>query len=1802
MTTIDHFTIIETFSDNGRKAVYRAVNQHSDETVILKLLRSRSADSQEVIRFKKEYLLLEKLSAQIEGIVRPIGLEERGGMLLLELEDIGGYSLDRIWAEKRPESQSFLRAMVSFIGILGEVHAQGVIHKDIKPANLIWNTATNKLLLIDFGLSEDSVSNDIESVKQTALPEGSLSYMSPEQTGRINRSIDFRTDYYSFGVTLYELAVGSRPYREDNAPEYLFSLMAKHPVPPHLATPEHASPALSHIIMKLLSKSPEERYQTADGIKADLLRCIHGETDFEPGGQDRRERFRLPQRLYGREAELVQASAFFDSVAGRPPRLLKIVGEAGTGKTVFVDGLRNAVSGENGRWAEGKCDPYNRSVPHAALIQAFRGLIVQMAAEETGNDVRHSEMAENLRRELDGSGILITRLIPELEAWIGASPELRTLAPAEDTSRFFLSFAAFVRGLLDDGRPLLLFLDDMHRADHAEIQLVERLMLDSKLRGLCVVWAYRPDELGEGHPLLEATERIRAVREVGKIELGLLGQEAVEALVADTLQADREKVRSLGEVVRLRTRGNALFAGEILREWHRDGLIVFNAPSGSWEWEAQRIAEMPVSEDVLGLLMERLSDLGPDMRRFLTLAAVLGAGFDASLLERTGEADRATVERCLEQAFEEELIVRYPFPESTASADSSARYRFRHDRIQQAAYELQPPGEIVQLHLRIGRVWLERLGADPSQHAKDLLEAMAHLNKGLVYIENEAERERLIRLNIEAAGIAKAAYGYDKAWALAKVATDLLGDARWALRPELTRSALFRYAEYGYLCRRIEEADQACAEWIAQTRNPLESAGLYEMQAASYFYLGLMKESLDSGRKGLALLGIRLPDHVRMTAVAAELGKVKLKLAATPLRRLEQSGEMSDPRVKLAMRLLIGMFPPAFISGEQPLFGLIVLKKTALTLKYGIAPESALAFTGYALLLSGLGDIQGAWTFGNLALRLNERFDDLRSRSATQVLTALFTRIWKEPWRRLPEAFGEAIDSGLRSGNLLYLAHACYYVNLWHPALDMKAQIEESEKHIALIANTGHHEALATAKLARQQWKGLAGLLENPLSFDDPHFSEAACLAQLESADYQSGIAIYHLYKMKQYFTAGHYNEAERYREQAEVYAGALAGSAFMEEYALYGFLISAYASPSLNAGANRRRQTVMGREFRRIRSWAAHNPHNFAWHELLLKAERARISERSDEAARLYDLACAEAENQGPVRYKALGFELAAAFHFQQGHIDYGTYLLGKAVYYYAVWGAEGKVRQLAQRYPQHTVSRTHERAQHGSFTASSDSIDLDVLMLASQAISREIELDHLLQALMEIVIKNAGAQRGCILLRQSPMMVEGRYIADADRISVVVRETTLYDPLPETLLRSVEESGKTLIVDDARTEPSLVGDPYIRLHRPRSIVCMPLINQNRTVAVIYLENNLVTGAFTQERLKVINLLSRDMVFSLENASLYEELEQSEAKYRELVDNIQDGIFMIQEERFVYVNAALAEMLGYGADEMLGAPYDAFIHPTDAERVERYYRSRIEGAETPSEYEAALAHRDGVRIVTAIHKVSGVFYRGKRAVQGTVKDITARKKAEQELRLHKENLEEIVAERTEELKRNNEELNRSLSLIERLSITDELTGLYNRRHFNAVFAGSVSRANKKRNSLACLMLDVDYYKKYNDTYGHYEGDQALKLVGEALRRSTSEGQSFAFRLGGEEFGILLPGIEREECEAFAEKVRQAVAALNIEHVQNPGIGILTVSVGAVWAKGGTDIEEERLYKTADEALYASKHTGRNQVTVLEYD
>lgn len=1807
MIAIDKYQILETISENYGKSVYRCRDGISQETYILKVLKSEFAGQEEVMRFKQEYKMLKELSESDQGVIKPFKLEEQNGFYFMVLEDIHGRSLKRIMADERLDLDTILKFTIKLVEILGAIHEQNVIHKDIKPSNIVWNREQDVVQVIDFELAV-KLTKEKQEFQNSGVMEGSLLYISPEQTGRMNRNVDYRTDYYSLGVCLYEMVTGIKPFESEEMLEQIYSIIAKEAIAPVTVTGGKISKSLSAIIMKLMEKSSEDRYRSAYGIKADLQKCLAGQEDFEIGKEDRLNIFQIPETIYGREEDMKDLVDAFRRSLRSNPQIMLVSGDAGVGKTALVHELHKYISQEKGLFAEGKFDQFNKNIPYSAIIQAFRRLISQLMS---GPDEEYKRSVEiSLKRALNGNGSLITGLIPELEKWIGVQPEIEHLNPAEETNRFFMTFAHFIEGISDHERPLVLFLDDVQWADVSTMQLVQKLVLDNHLQKCFIICSYRQDEITQGHPLFISREKIEASREVGQIKLNSLSARNVESLVADTLFTDSVRVKELSEIIYLRTKGNSFFVNEFLKDLYRNGYLFFDELHGVWNWDLEQIMNLHVNDNIVDFLMRKLKNMPEDVRRIMMLGAAIGDKFDFNLLSLIGQEDRGFIAGSLMKAVEEDILIPTDSNYSMLSAlieekEEAAerlhiRFRFQHDRIQQAFYQMLDTETSKRLHLTIGRLMQKHLS--PEETEEKIVDIATHMNKGIEFISEKDEITQVIQLNLKAAKKAKAAFGYDSAFVLLEAALSLLAtENSWQEDERQTAEIYQLYSECGYLTQHIEAADRTCAVLLRHTHNSFAIAQIYEMQANHYTYLGMMKESINSGRLGLQALGIKIPKKVGMALVLKEFVKVKANLRGRTLEEILAKPEITDPEVRLIMRLLINFIPPTFISGETALFGFVVLKKVGLTLKYGNSPESALAFIGYSILLSGFGDLKGAFDFGRLGIRINDKFNDLQWKGAAHVLYTLFCHTWTEPWDTLQDWYKTSIESSLRAGDWLYLAHSCFYVNLWNPTMDITTNLQESGRTIAMIENTKYKEALATAKLSRQQLLGLAGELPDNLSFNDADFNEEDYVRQLEEAKYYSGIAIYYIYKMKLLFTYESYKSALVYIDKAYKIIGTLAGSAFMEEFALYTFLNLAYCYKDLSAVDQVKAKRRMRKEYSRVKKWAKHSPGNFKQHEYLMQAEWARISGKQELAGRFYDLAIETSEQGDFVRYKALTNELAAKFYYNKNFKEFATYLLRQALYYYSVWGAKGKIRHLNEHYPDTVNQIVNKQFLHGkTITDFTENIDLNSMIMASQAISKEIELNNLLEALMEIVIKNAGAQRGCILMRSSSsLLVEGEYKSEDDKVTVLMHDNVQFNNLPESILKAVEESKEPLIYNDAFSETQFVNDPYIVKYRPKSLVCMPLLNQNKVIAIIYLENNLVTGVFTKERMRIINLLSREMVFSLENASLYSDLERSEEKYRELVNNMVDGIFITQDEKCMYVNTALAQMLGYEMEEMLEQPFRDFVSPEDRDQVMHYYGRRVEGKNAPHEYETRLIHKDKIQEIVVIHKVTLINYRNKPAIQGTVKDITERKKAEEELKRHKEHLEELVGERTRELELNNDELNKYIQLIEKISITDELTGLYNRRHFNKIFQEEVEKAASEREYLTCIMLDIDHYKKYNDTYGHYEGDEVLRKLGKKIKELAGRANDFVFRLGGEEFGMIISGITQEESYEYAEGLRSSIESMGIEHATSSSSGVITVSVGVAAVKVD-GLREEDIYKLADEALYQSKTSGRNRVTLFE--
>lgn len=1777
------YTVIEEIADNGSKAIYRCIDNLSGQTVIAKVLGAKASTYEAVMRIKKEYKMLSELKGVVEGVIRPIQLEERGGFFVLTLEDIDGQSLRNIIRDEQLELSTILRLAIKIVDIVGRIHEQQIIHKDLKPANLIWNRQSDQIQIIDFDLSV-RLTNEKQEFQNAGLMEGTLSYISPEQTGRINRNIDYRSDFYSLGVVLYEMVTSQKPYPSDSVAEQLYSIIAKKPNSPYDITQGQVSRPLSDIIMKLLEKSPEDRYRSAYGIKADLRKCYDPQAAFQIGHEDRLSLFHIPQRLHGRDQELARMREILTKGIKEQVQLALVSGEAGIGKTAFVNELHSFISKERGYFIQGKFEQYNKNIPYSAIIQAFRTLLVQYLK---GLPEEMQQLQSALRNGLGNNAGVITKWLPELEQILGIQPMVEPLNPTEENNRFFLSFIRFLEGLTAGQRPLILFLDDLQWADVSSIQLVGRLMESSSLKKLFIIGSYRPNEVNPGHPLMTALEEIEKQMTIHHIQLTSLSAEHVQYLIEDTLNTTNVNIiEPLRENIYHQTKGNPFFIHEILKDLYKNKAIFFDDQLGTWNLNQTQVKQMTMNEDLIDYLIQKMQTLPVHMQRILGLAASIGRSFDWQILHLVSDATTTVIIESLMQAVQEDIITplhsNYQMLSSTEEVSPELKqldipFAFGHDKLQQALYQMIDPQSRQSLHLQIGWLLLDHWSVDKVR--ENSMDIAGHLNKGVSLVNSVEERERMITINLQAAKRAKESFGYEIACQFLETALHLLGSNSWTTHYQTTFDIYYLYSECSYLIHQLESGDQACRALIEHVQIPMELAKIYEMQSNHYMYLGMMKEAIEAGKLGLASLGVYVPAKLNMAIVGKEIIRVKLKLRGKSTHELLHGPEVQDEKIKLVMRLLVSFIPPAFISGEQTLFAWAVLKKAYLSIQYGNGPESAGAYIGYAMLLSGMGDLKGAQEYGKLAIDINEKFNDLQWRSLVKVLYTLFCYSWSHEWELLEEQYSQAIDSSILSGDMLYLAHACYYMNLWNPALEIEKYLQESDQMISMIENTKYKEALATAQLSRQKFRILAGELKQTDSFNDESFSEQAYLAQLTEANYYSGIAIYYINKIQIAFIFENYRESLSYIDKAYKVVSTLAGSTFLEEFSFYTFMNLAACYDDLGVGEKQTARLRMRKEYRRMRKWAIHFPHNFLPQQHMMKAEWLRINRKYKEAEKYYHLALSASGHGNFTRYKAIASEQIARFYTSRALNEIAAYFFKQASYYYSVWGAKAKVQHLEKRYqdlmyhvqwiPSHTEN---------TLTSSTENIDIHLLFKASQIISKEIELDQLLQKIMEVVIMNAGAERGCMIMQSNfSLWVEGEYKHNENRIEVLLHHEQHREHqqhFPWEIIDYVAKSGQILLHSDARSGIGLAAYSYIAEHQPKSMLCMPLYNQNKLIAIIYLENNLMTGAFTNERLKMINLLSRDMVYSIENASLYANMENLVAerteelaikneqlsKYFNIVDknviivqtNLYDEITMVSEEFCI--------MTGYSREELIGKKH-RFLYAKD--RREGSYQVFVMNEEKtwtgeliqPKKDESLLWLDMIIEPILNHNQITGYTFIGH--------NITDKKQ------------------------------------IERISIIDDLTGLYNRRHFNDRIVHKILKAAKEQKGLAFMLLDIDHYKKYNDTYGHYEGDHVLRMIGSTLTAQMRKRTDMAFRLGGEEFAILHISTGVEEAYEFAESLRACIEDLHIPHTQNDASPYITVSVGlAVVTAVDDELTEEKIYRLADEALYRSKTKGRNCVTI----
>ncbi|MBM7113212.1 trifunctional serine/threonine-protein kinase/ATP-binding protein/sensor histidine kinase [Archangium primigenium] len=1471
------FVALEYLSGDESSALLRARRQGSDTPALLQVLCAESPSEEERERLQYDFELSCILAGQ--HVLQP--LERLAGGRAILYGSVEGVPLHAFARTASADLAALLRVALSLVDALAAIHARGFIHCRLEPRHVLVAPATSAVKLVGFGaalrLSQETPSPDATGLR------GTLTYIAPEQTGRMNRSVDHRSDFYSLGVLLYELFVGEPPFVARDPLELVHAHFARRPRPPHEVA-QSVPLALSSVVLKLLAKDAEERYQSHLGLRADLSSCLAALTggeplrDFTPGLQDVVARFHIPQRLYGREREVEVLLAACERVGSGTTEVVSVAGYAGIGKSALVRELRRPVAARGGYFVSGKFDQLRRGTPYSALLEALRDLTRQVLTE---HEDALAAWRACLHDAIGDSGRLLTDIAPEVEALLGLQPPVQNQPPVEAQNRFNRVLGAFIGAFCRPGRPLALFLDDLQWADAASLDFLEQFIAQRHTHNLLLVAAFRDNEVDAAHPLAGVFETFRdAGVPLLRVELAPLDMAPVTRLVADTVHAVPEQCAELAELAQAKTGGNPFFVIEFLKTLHQEGALTFDAVAGRFRWDLAAIGAMQVTDNVVDLVCRRMARLSEATREVLKQAACIDNTFDLETLGIACSRLPAELLPALREAVEAGLLqsVGNSFPSVSEGANlGAARYQFLHDRVQQAAYSLIPEEARAATHLRIGRRL--RGGQADDAFGERLFDVVDHLDRGRALIIDSEERLGLVRLNLHAGLKAKASVAFAPAYRYLDVGLELLGARRWE-HPELAAVLLQERGECGALTAQFAQAECDFDELLAHVRLPLERARVYDAKLRMHVRHGQMEQAVSAGLAALKFLGVHLVPKPTMAAVSAEMLKVRWLMRKTRIQELPELGTITRPESALTLRVMLTMSTPAYYS-SQNLLALVILKGMGITLRHGNSVDSCGLYGPFGLLLvEGFGAYEDGYELGQASIRLAESMGSTLALGRAQFSAAATLHHWRAPLRENVTLLNAACRNCLDVGDQSY-ATWCYQF-LTSIRFSLGDSLEELRKVIGDWMNTVRRWGWNEYALTLAAYIGFLRCLmgESPMStrFEGDGFDEDAYRINREAPHNSVLRAFYPLLKLQACYLADDREGALASAHDAVETQGGVLGQYVVADYHFYAALTRAGLLVDARGTERVELRIAIEKHLFKLRGWVKGCPENFLHKQELVEAELARALGKPDRAATMYERAQRSARAAGFPHIEALAHELAGRFHLAAGRERIAADHLHSARDGYARWGARAKVRALEIAHPAvfpaessgATVRRDPSAQAH---LASTEALDLAAVTRAAQAISGEIQLGNLLQNLMRLVVESAGAERAFLLLPKAHALV---IEAAIDGDTVTIQPQTPLDTQEElstAILHYVARARAPVVLADAAAEGSFTEDPYVRRRRPRSLLCAPLLKQGTLVGVLYLENNAVPGAFTPARLEVLQMLSSQAAISIENALLYQDL-----------------------------------------------------------------------------------------------------------------------------------------------------------------------------------------------------------------------------------------------------------------------------------------------------------------------------------------
>ncbi|MEH2198164.1 trifunctional serine/threonine-protein kinase/ATP-binding protein/sensor histidine kinase [Nostoc sp.] len=1504
LVSIPGYRIYDLLYNGSRTLVYRGYRETDSLPVVIKLLKNPYPSLGELLSFRNQYTIAKNINHP--EIIQTYSLEPYQNGYALVMEDFGGISLKdfaKVETLYVTSLKEFLLSAISLCNTLDIVIRHRIIHKDIKPSNILINTETKQVKLIDFSIAS-LLPRETQEIQNANALEGTLAYLSPEQTGRMNRGIDYRSDFYSLGVTFYELLTGQLPFVSDDPMELVHCHLAKNPIAVHHHNP-HIPLVLSEIVSKLMAKNAEDRYQSALGIKHDLEICLSQlqATDnieyFRLGERDISDRFLIREKLYGREKEVSQLLAAFERVSTGSTEMMLVAGFSGIGKTAVVNEVHKPIVRQRGYFIKGKYDQFGRNIPFSAFVQAFRDLMGQLLSE---SDAQLQIWKTKILEAVGENGQVLIDAIPSLEGIIGKQPPATELSGTAAQNRFNLLMQKFVQIFTSVEHPLVMFLDDLQWADLASLKLMQLLMEGTGY--LLILGAYRDNEISPTHPFtLTVDEIVKTGAVVNTITLRSLSLADMNQLVADTLNCELSLAQPLTELVIQKTKGNPFFATQFLKALYEDGQINFDSKTRYWQCDIVQVRALALTDDVVEFMALQLQRLPNQTQNALKLAACIGAQFDLNTLAIVSEQSLEATAADLWKALQEGLIIPnteiYKFfiqsdSASVSNAAANPTYRFLHDRIQQAAYSLIPDDQKQITHLEIGTLLLRN--SSETQLQEKIFDIVGHFNLAAELITLPQACYEFATLNLQAGKAAKASAAFDAAFMFVRKGIDRLPDGQWQDNYPLTLALYNLGAGVAYLCSQFEQTDRLIASILQNARNLLDKVSAYETKILADIAQSQMQDAVSTALDVLQQLGIKLPKQPTKIDVLLGLAKTKLILANKKTAQLIDLPKMSNPKALAVMRILSSAASATYVCAPQ-LMPLFVLERINLSVHYGNNALSAFAYASYGMILCGVVmDIEAGYQFGQLALQILGRFNATDSKAQILFMNSTLISHWREPVRETIPSLLEAYQTGLETGDVEYATWAAvmYSSNQYWTGKYLSDVEQIIRSLMAQIAPLNQKNGSIYLQIHHQATLNLLGYTNNPSTLSGESYQAAEMILGQQATKDNLGLLISYVNQQYLHYLFEEYVQAVETAKLAKLYLDGGVSTIFTLLHYFYESLAQLAVYPQVSSSEGKQLLKHVKGNQKKLQKWAFHAPSNHQHKFLLVEAEQHRILKKYPEAIALYDRAIATAKENQYLNEEALANELAAKFYLDWGKEKIAQVYMMEAYYCYTRWGAKAKVIDLETRYPQLLV--TILQKQQPSFTSTetmiaisshtiqtssfnnaslSEALDLATILKASQSLSSEIELDKLLSTLLEVILESAGADKCALLMPSGDRWVIEAF-SQLEQPSIILRRLSFDDgqTVPLTLINLVKNTLTLAVIDNAVVDPTLTADPYILHHSPKSVICAPILNQGKLIGILYLENNLTVGAFTRDRLQVLKLLTTQAAISLENAQLYSKLE----------------------------------------------------------------------------------------------------------------------------------------------------------------------------------------------------------------------------------------------------------------------------------------------------------------------------------------